>query len=274
MPYALDITGIRRPGLRFEVAGGRRLVLWQGGAVVLLGSVESDRCGVRVHRAEGYRSPVAPIPVAVARAASSGPDTARSADRWAGHFERELTRSSDGPLHDGPWRLSSTPLPGYLLHGDLVRDHPEFYLDWLAGWHGVVPLKPLPAVGFGRVKALRKQARDGTLPPLLLLESSGLAGLLLLDGHCRLVAAQAEGVEPATVVLGRGPDPAEQHAAAERGGARFAEFKRRWEASAPMLAQLRRNHADELTRIDDWTGRSRAWPLPGGVPAWQAQAQA
>ncbi|MGB8939405.1 MAG: hypothetical protein WCD21_04060 [Streptomyces sp.] len=44
----------------------------------------------------------------------------------------------------------------------------------------------MPRADDPRVKAYRKQARDGTLPPVLLWWVSGLDCHLVLDGHAGL----------------------------------------------------------------------------------------
>ncbi|KUN25961.1 hypothetical protein AQJ11_18565 [Streptomyces corchorusii] len=69
---------------------------------------------------------------------------------------------------------------------------------------------------------------------MLLWWVTALDGWLLLDGHDRAVAALAEGRTPPCVVLTRLPDE------------------------------------------EDWRreARTRSWPLPGGVSAWEALAAA
>lgn len=95
-------------------------------------------------------------------------------------------------------------------------------------------LRPLSAEDAPRVRAHRTHARDGTLAPVLLWWVTALDGWLLLDGHDRAVAALAEGRTPPCVVLTRVPDE------------------------------------------EDWRreARTRSWPLPGGVSAWEALAAA
>ncbi|MFE9446302.1 hypothetical protein ACFYO2_47135 [Streptomyces sp. NPDC006602] len=87
----------------------------------------------------------------------------------------------------------------------LVDDHPDGYIDWFvhsSSWE-VLPLRPMPDADDSRVKAFRKQAREGTLPPILLWWVSGLDCHLILDGHARLAAAIAESVEPPLLQLHR-----------------------------------------------------------------------
>ncbi|MEU7076007.1 hypothetical protein AB0B30_38445 [Streptomyces narbonensis] len=73
----------------------------------------------------------------------------------------------------------------------LVEGHPDGYIDWFvhSGSWQVLPLRPMPDPGDSRVKAYPKQAREGTLPPVLLWWVSGLDCHLILDGHAGLAAA-------------------------------------------------------------------------------------
>jgi hypothetical protein len=57
-----------------------------------------------------------------------------------------------------------------------VAAGPAGYLDWTDGRQGVLPMRALPGPEGGRVKAYRKLAREGTLPPVLLWWISGLGG--------------------------------------------------------------------------------------------------
>jgi hypothetical protein len=111
----------------------------------------------------------------------------------------------------------TTFAPG-IWNCDLVRDWPDATLELLCGggWHGVLPLRPLPAPDAPRVKAYRKHAREGTLAPVLLWWVSFLDGWLLLDGHDRAAAALVEGMQPACVELVRVPDDADWQATAEK----------------------------------------------------------
>ncbi|MEU0633529.1 hypothetical protein [Streptomyces sp. NPDC005989] len=57
----------------------------------------------------------------------------------------------------------------------MLDDHPDGYIDWFTGSWGVMPLRQMPPPDHARVKAYRKQAREGILPPALLWWFSGLA---------------------------------------------------------------------------------------------------
>ncbi len=62
------------------------------------------------------------------------------------------------------------------------------------GSYALLPLRRASPPESGRVKAWRKRARDGTLPPVLVHYVEGLTMFVLLDGHDRYAAARAEGV--------------------------------------------------------------------------------
>lgn len=265
------------PGLRLEVASGGRLLLRQRGQVVLLARGDLHHYGIHVFRTDKYVSPLPPLQANHARRLSAHTATTTLAGRWIHQFATWLDESDTGPLHTGTWILRAPALPPYGLRGDLVRDHPAAYLDWFGdGWNGVIPLRRLPHEDAGRVKAYRKQATDGTLPPLLLWWVSGFDGWLLIDGHDRLVAARAEGIEPPLLELALAASRDEQQATLEQVTAWYeegmAQIARQIAAGRPGASRA----ADQLVRrFGAWcaqapgdTGRTRAWPIRGGAPAW------
>lgn len=77
------------------------------------------------------------------------------------------------------------------------------WLDWFGDDRDVLRLRTPSPPDAARVKAWRKRARDGTLPPVLLWFVAGLDTCVLLDGHDRLLAAREEGVAPRLLVLWR-----------------------------------------------------------------------
>ncbi|MFE4687240.1 hypothetical protein ACFRNJ_41780 [Streptomyces sp. NPDC056721] len=165
----------------------------------------------------------------------------------------------------------------------LVDGHPDGYLDWFdhsISWE-ILPLRPMPAADDSRVKAYRKQARDGTLPPVLLWWVSGPDCHLILDGHARLAAAIAESVDPPLLQLHRTMPRADL-------AARTDEAVGFYEYELARFAQLRVVHGPTVTdgaatagpqlvsRLHDLNTVQQptwAWPLPGGERQWRRIAR-
>jgi hypothetical protein len=90
---------------------------------------------------------------------------------------------------------------------DLARTATTPAVDWKSWWLNgsgqVFRLRRAPRPDAARVKAWRKHARAGSLPPVLVAYVSGLDLFALLDGHDRLEAALAEHLPPPVLVLWR-----------------------------------------------------------------------
>ncbi|MFD5325174.1 hypothetical protein [Streptomyces sp. NPDC127092] len=283
---SLDVRGRPRPGLCVFSAGSRLLISQQS-RPVLLAIVDEQLDGVDFWRTEEYRSFVPPLRADVARALAGSPQ------RWAHRFAQYLADSPESPLHEGRWLLScESPLRHWRHAGEshaeywgsmLVEGHPEGYLDWFfhaTSWE-VLPLRPMPDAQDGRVKAYRKQAREGTLPPVLLWWVSGLDCHLILDGHARLAAAVAESVEPPLLQLQRtlpGDVLAERtdEAVAFYEGelARFAQLRA---LHGPTVPDGAATAGPQLVRLlhdlNTVTQPTWAWPLPGGEDQWRRIAR-
>jgi hypothetical protein len=126
----------------------------------------------------------------------------------------------------------------------------------------------------GRVKAWRKIAREGVLPPLLLFFVSGMDSWLLLDGHDRLRAALLEGVSLSLLLLStirrrEWPDDPDERATHRRA----IEQKLRYPLTPAQL--------DAVNQRLIWTYRepavvlcrTRAWPIPEGRGAWRDEVE-
>ncbi|MDX2564852.1 hypothetical protein PV371_35100 [Streptomyces sp. TX20-6-3] len=278
---SLDVRDRDQPGL-CVFSAGQQLLISQRSRPVLLAVVDEHLDGVDFWRTDGYHSLVPPLRADTARALAGSPE------RWAHHLARYLDESPESPLHAGRWLLShESPFqrwrhPG-TSHGEywssmLVEGHPDGYIDWYrhSGEWEVLPLRPLPAADDSRVKAYRKQAREGTLPPVLLWWVSGLDCHLILDGHARLAAAIAESVEPPLLELRR-TAPHDDVAAGihdavgfyENELARFAELRA---VHGPTVPDGAATAGPELARLlHDLSTRGRpTWclPLPGGEAEW------
>ncbi|MFE5735247.1 hypothetical protein ACFQ7A_30610 [Streptomyces sp. NPDC056528] len=278
---SLEVESRGRPGLCPFGAEGRFLLL-QGERPVLLAAVADDLCEVGFRRTDAYRSVIPPTRAAAAREAAGRPD------RWAYHFAEHLAQTPEGPLHDGRWLLTpESPLlrwnhgnrPPSAYWGEMiVEGHPGGVIDWFAhnGSWEILPLRPMPDRDDARVKAYRKQARDGSLPPVLLWWVSGLDCHVVLDGHARLAAAVAESVTPPLLHLHRTAPGDEVAAGTERAAAEY-------EAELARFARLRARHGDavpdgagvvgpvlarRLERLRTEERPTWAWPLPGGRDGW------
>ncbi|MFC7218835.1 hypothetical protein ACFQLX_11730 [Streptomyces polyrhachis] len=283
---SLEAEGRREPGLCVFTAG-RRLVIAQQSRPVLLALVDRHLQGVDFWRTDEYRSVAPPLRADTARALAGSPV------RWARRFAEYLGEAAGGPLHDGRWLLSfESPLLRWRHAGTshaayweemLVEGHPDGYLDWhlhSCGWE-VLALRPVPDAADSRVKAYRKQARDGTLPPVLLWWVSGLDCHVILDGHARLAAAVAEDIEPPLLHLHRttprddlDAGTAEAVALYEDELARFARLR---ETHGPTVPDGTATAGPQLARrlhdLTVWEQPTWAWPLPGGEEAWQRVAE-
>ncbi|MFJ3640099.1 hypothetical protein ACIPRD_10135 [Streptomyces sp. NPDC090108] len=279
---SLDVRRPRRPGL-CVFGAGQRLLVSQDSHPVLLAEVDEHLAGVDFWRTDDYRSCLPPLRADAGRALAGSPR------RWAHRFAHHLAESPDSPLHEGRWLLTpESPLPRWrpdaTSHAEywssmLVEGHPGGYIDWFVhsvSWE-VFPLRPVPGPDDSRVKAYRKQVREGSLPPVLLWWVSGLDCHLILDGHARLAAAIAESVEPPVLRLDRITPrddlAAGVHAAVdsyERELARFAALRA---VHGPTVPDGAATAGPRLARsLHDLATKARptwSWPLPGGEPEWR-----
>ncbi|MEV5683826.1 hypothetical protein AB0L68_11690 [Streptomyces sp. NPDC052164] len=282
----LDVDGRPTPALGVRTAE-RRMLLTQGPDPLLFAAVTPDHCGVDFYRTDGFRPVLPPLRAETARRYGG------SARRWAYHFADGLVDTACGPLHHGRWVLGreaashhwnrwSRP-PGEYWRSLLIEGHPSGEIDWFVhnGSWELLPLRALPEADDARVKAYRKQAREGILPPVLLWWVSGLDCFAVLDGHARLAAALAESVEPTLLDLHRTVPQDEKDsgtaaavAAYESELERFSWLRERMgpgrgsrvpdgaRVAGPLLAtRLRELHS---ARRPTW-----AWPLPGGTAEWR-----
>lgn len=120
------------------------------------------------------------------------------------------------------------------------------------------------------MKAWRKVAREGLLPPLLLYFVSGMDSWLVLDGHDRLLAARLEGAAPKALVL----SSVRTHtwtASLEERARMQASIDRQLEASSDAARvhainqRLIAMYADPSQLVP----RTRVWPLRH----WQRDAE-
>ncbi|MFF2010591.1 hypothetical protein ACFVWY_16155 [Streptomyces sp. NPDC058195] len=274
---SLELQRATEPGLRPEAANGNQIVLSQGPHVVLSARIDDDRGGVAYSRTDHYRSPIAPLRATEVRAVSERGQPSWYT-RWAHRFADALEASPIGPLHEGRWVLSRRlAREGMARTGDgparpwrslLLDEHPDGSIDWFTGSWRVVPLRRMPTPGEGRVKAYRKQAREGILPPALLWWFSGLNCYVVLDGHARLVAALAENREPAVLVLSRAPSGEQTRTGTDRALSAYHLTMSVLDGPHPVTDRqgaardASRLLATQLHHLAVDYAPTRAWPMP------------
>ncbi|HEX5540247.1 MAG TPA: hypothetical protein VFX60_01590 [Micromonospora sp.] len=217
--------------------------------------------------------------------------------RWAYRFADLLTTSGVGPLYPSRWLLQASapylryvaafesvlkPAPIVDRWSQLLVDDGAGELDWYVhnGSGLVLAMRPMPERDDARVKAYRKQVRDGSLPPILLWWVSGLDCYLLLDGHDRLAACLVEVVEPPLMTLTAVVDSDEvgrRNAWSVRRHVETVthierEISKGTPGAADALVAEQRRFADELVAPQVGAKPTRAWVLSGGVSAWNRVA--
>ncbi|MFJ8130298.1 hypothetical protein [Streptomyces hydrogenans] len=282
-----------RPGLRMECADGRRLVLvretaGRGPVPVLFARQRVTHRGVHYARTGRHVSPPAPLRAERARrhAEFAAPGGAAWRDRWAAHAEAGLRAADAGPLHAGAWRLGPDATGWFVeRHWDhlLPHDRDRGHLTWFGygdpegDARDLLPLRALSRPEAPRVRAYRRQYREGVLPPVFAWWISGLNVPVVLDGHDRLVAALAEDGRPEVLVLSRAVG-AEEVARYSEHLVRAYEERMAALEDGPLrgtrAAGAARRFAGELERVACSPDRTRAWPFPGGVRAWEEAAAA
>ncbi|WP_244239437.1 hypothetical protein [Corallococcus carmarthensis] len=138
-----------------------------------------------------------------------------------------------------------------------------------------MPLRAPAPENDSRVKAWRKHARDGTLPPVLLTYFTLVERWLVVDGHDRLHAALLEGREPPLLGLWSVIEvPVVEDLSTlfrREGSLKAAELRLRakpGDVDAVNRILLRDHEAIQRLAV------TRAFPLRGGAAAWKAEVTA
>ncbi|MEV6305501.1 hypothetical protein AB0M02_39225 [Actinoplanes sp. NPDC051861] len=258
------------PALRVEVTGGRRLLIRQSGRVVLLGRQRAQHRGVHFFRTNRFTSPLPHITAAQAREIRG--------ERWTHQFASWLRDAGEGPLHDGDWTLA-WGMPRWSVAKYWTRlydvDRDLGHITWFGygdpeeDARDILPLRRLSAPDADRVRAFRRQHREGVLPPVLLWWVSGLNALLVLDGHDRLTAALAENAVPDVVVLAPTVHPQWVVARSEWA---VRAYEERMAYHGHDIGFLGQRLADEINALDRTEAETRAWLLSGGREEWDRLA--
>jgi len=219
----LTVEAGYEPGLVLEYGGTKRIRLRRGGATMLWARVEAGYTGVWLVR----RNRHAP-PGVLPHIRASEVRSMEGAEQWMRWAAQRLAESDVSPLRPGTWQLTELrpapptlpqrardeqpdvyepadpdrlPAPAHRLLASTSLPPAHFEKWGINGSGGVFPLRNPSPVDAARVKAWRKRARDGTLPPVFLWWVGPFDVHLVIDGHDRLVAAAAEGMRPAAIVL-------------------------------------------------------------------------
>ena len=298
----------QRPFLHVEAAPRYRLRLMSGGQPLLWMRIDAgwEGCGFLRGPAPAPRC-LPPLTAAEVRGVAPAPATPEWGAAWSHRFARELEGAEASLLHGGRWALRPlVPVPfakahryptvptsgpgGVLDPPHSLEDAPRFEPYWMDPWDwswaaedsedanmrsgAVLPLRALSPESDGRVKAWRKHARDGTLPPVLLLFFQLVGKWLVVDGHDRLQAALLEGLAPP--LLGLWPfleEALPDNAAWREAYIRDVDVGLRIRAKPADIdsANQKLLRAHQTHQPVPFT---RAWPLRGGVAAWRRDVQA
>ncbi|RKG89993.1 hypothetical protein D7W82_05220 [Corallococcus sp. CA049B] len=289
----------RRPSVHLEAAPGYRIRLRGAGQTLLWARIDSYWDRAVLLRGTAPAPQVLPsLSAPEVRAVEAAPGTEAWWEAWDWRVARALVEAPLPVLHAGSWCLR----PVRAIAAEKAERHPVSPMEWgfgqppmpphslssvtrfLFAWEedwwdartghtpGVVlGLRALSSPEDGRVKSWRKRARDGTLPPVLLLYVDILAKWLVLDGHDRLHAALLEGVEPPLLGLWPFVTPPRPASAVREEGALFsAEFQLRAGATPETVDRVNRMLLLDFTPNPRGTV-SRAWPLPGGRASWREE---
>ena len=188
-----------RPSWRVEAADRRHLRLTRAGRPLLWSQMASDYWGIRWLL--GSEEEPGCLPPLQSRDVEALSDNAGSPDwfaAWARYFTQALDGAPHAPLHTGTWRLMRAEPIGRIWHPGREALVPDLVEDMASGASHVfttdehfhfrsrlLGLRLEEDLSPSRLKVWRKQARAGTLPPVLVLSVSPLCAYVVLDGHHR-----------------------------------------------------------------------------------------
>jgi hypothetical protein len=292
-PSDLRLPG---PGLRVEAASGHIRITCNG-EPVMWGRIHRHYRGL--WRLLSGRSTslgaVRPFRASDLTSVRAAPGSAAWWRQWARVFARELAVSSSTPLFPARWAITparasdirSAPVPGkppvdWTRLGCIddvgaCLNTPAMSWEswWINGSGAFLRAREKSPDDKSRVRALRKRARDGSLPPILVHYISGLDMFMLLDGHDRLLCAELEGAPPAFLVLWQVREqPREPDKARGEIILREIEQRRNYRRSSTKPLETAAENRVLIEAFDDrprlWP-ITRAYPLAGGVVRWREE---
>ena len=206
-----------RGSWRCAAVDGRHLALFAGTELRLAIEIDEGWAAASFLRGRTWTGPLPPISAAEARTrAGTWPRriaewlatsalTGLHADAWwvlawaedTGTRGQAYSTAPFGP--DLPW-----PPPPPCQFEAVLAPARAWAEDWWALGDGprpggVIALRAASAPDHGRVLAWRRAAREGVLPPAVLLYNPLIQRYLVVDGHDHLHAALLEGRRPATI---------------------------------------------------------------------------
>lgn len=281
----LDFVSERRnrPPLRIEKGSLLRVALRGPAGLHLIGRIESHWEWWTRAVGEMPVGAVTPLPVRAIRAV----EPARGSDgwlkAWARWFATELALSKASPLYGSRWRISiprkektwAEPVPPPPRNVEGVVEELGFREEEPLEQNRLLALRTPSKESSPRIKAWRKIARDGLLPPVLTwFWRRGFGVHVVLDGHDRLRAAALEKVQPTFLTLESYALQAltttpELKAERLRGLEIAAQFAR----EAVLRESLNQRVIEEY-RPFALQPTLYGWLLPGGIEGWQQAADA
>lgn len=196
----LTVRDAGRVGLAVSVCAPRCVRVSTEGIPLVWARIYADYYGYELLRPRRGASIGVIPPIRFSLVAEHAELDALASNRgWARHFAEMLTTSPASPLRDGTWLIGNAGLRSVSKDLDpalvqrIVAQRQHGNVEWDLESVYPINLRLFSSAEHGRVRAWRKHARAGSLPPVLLYWVSGLAAYVVLDGHDRLAAAALEG---------------------------------------------------------------------------------
>jgi hypothetical protein len=220
------------PTIVTEIASPSKLRISQHGSPLLWAAGNPQSWGLCA-LLKGPLDVVAPIQAGECRRVRSAHlDDARWWTAWGFRFAEALSHA--GPIHSGSWWLERAEIvspdswvPEFQRGGlsyslieadvDQMAGSGVVEIEWgVSGTNAYLPLRGLNENDEGRLKAFRKLAVEGVLPPVVVWWHSGLQCSVVLDGHVRYEAFRSAGLPVRALLLSsvrphRNAEVAEQH---------------------------------------------------------------